>query len=282
MIFPGMLFIFFGCVLFIFLFVTFIWHLFARHSQRLLMAVERRLRQLHRFEKPESLIAGYLAAAVLLLVCLYFIVGANLLVMMMFVAGLLALPSLAYSYLRARRLQQIVWALPDALSQVSGAMRSGLTFHMALQARVESGSGALEQELTMVLSEQRIGVPMEEALENLADRLDNEDIDLFVSAATIAHDVGGNLAETLQGLSETIRRKSEMEAKIQSLTSQGRLQGNVVTALPLIMLLGLSVVEPDATMPVFTSLLGWIVLFCIFALQITGGLIIRKIVSIDI
>ena len=123
---------------------------------------------------------------------------------------------------------------------------------------------------------------MEEALDNLAERVQTEEMDLFVSAALIAQEVGGNLSEILQRLSETIRRKLEMEGKIKALTAQGVLQGYVVTALPFMIMLALFFVEPEATQPLFSSLLGWLFLGVIVVLQVIGGITIRKIVRIDV
>ncbi len=123
---------------------------------------------------------------------------------------------------------------------------------------------------------------MEDALDNLAERVQSEEMDLVVSAALIAHDVGGNLAEILHSLADTIRRKLEMEGKVQSLTAQGRLQGHVVTALPFMILGVLALIEPNATLPIFNTLLGWIFLSVIVVLLCIGGLMIRKIVDIDI
>jgi tight adherence protein B len=153
---------------------------------------------------------------------------------------------------------------------------------MALQAQVDNGVGDLEQEFAIVLREQRVGLRMEDAMENLAERINSEEVDLMVSAVSIAQDLGGNLAETLQSLSDTIRQKMDMEGKINSLTAQGRLQGYIVSALPFLMLLGFAFFEPDSTMPIFTSLLGWIVLALILTMQLIGGSLIRKLVSIDI
>lgn len=133
-----------------------------------------------------------------------------------------------------------------------------------------------------MLREHRIGARMEDALDNLAERVKSEEMDLVVSAVLIAQDVGGNLSEILQGLSTTIRRKLEMEGKIKALTSQGMLQGYVVSALPFVMLGVLCLVEPEATLPIFESLLGWIFLAVMVTLQVVGGLMIKKIVTIEI
>ena len=254
---------------------------FASYWEFLVLRSESHLRHANRFENPKTLVASYLVIVFIVAVTLIF-AGAGLLGIVLALCCLLLVPNLLFRLLIKQRVQRINTALPDALSQISAAMRAGSTFQTALQTQVDNNAGALEQEFAIVLRECRVGVRMEDALENLAERSNSEEIDLLVSAATIAQEVGGNLSDALQGLSDTIRRKLEMEGKIQSLTAQGRLQGHVVTALPLVMLLGLCFVEPETTLPMFSSLLGWIVLLIMFVLQITGALMISKIVSIDI
>ncbi|MFT5895828.1 MAG: tight adherence protein B [bacterium] len=191
-------------------------------------------------------------------------------------------PRLVFSQLTRKRRATINAALPDALAQISGAMRAGSTFSMAVQLYVNEVEGPLAQEFSLLQREQRLGARLEDALENLGERVQSEEVDLLVSAALIANDVGGNLAEILQSLAETIRRKIEMEGKIEALTAQGRLQGRVVSALPFLILLPLMYFEPVATMPLFTSLLGWVFLAVIIGMDLIGSVLIQKIVSIDI
>ena len=123
---------------------------------------------------------------------------------------------------------------------------------------------------------------LEEALDNLGERVGSEDMDLVVGAVLIARDVGGNLAETFSRLANTLRRKQDMEKKIKALTSQGVLQGWVVCALPFMMLVLLQFIEPDAVHAFWTSLLGWIFFGIVLILEILGGVFIRNIVRIDI
>ncbi len=204
----------------------------------------------------------------------FFSVGAVLII--------LVFPRIAFSIMEIHRRKMIVNALPDVLQQLSGALRAGATFNMALDALVSEREGPIAQEFSLVLREQRLGTRLDDSLENLGDRVKSEDMDIVVSAILIAQDVGGNLAEVLNRLAETLRSKISMEERIQSLTAQGVMQGYVVTALPTFIVLALVVVERKAIMPLFTSLLGWIFLTIIITLQILGGWFIRKIVQVDI
>ncbi|MBX2885451.1 MAG: type II secretion system F family protein [Granulosicoccus sp.] len=251
------------------------------HWNYLISTLDMHLRQANRYEKTRHLIIAYHIIFSLFALLVY-LSGATIALVPLFIVLMLLLPGWFFKYLHIRRIRKINQALPDSLSQIAASMRAGSTFQIALQSLVDHTNGALEQEFETVLKECRVGVRMEDALVNMTQRTDSEEIELVVSAVTIAQELGGNLSDVLQGLSDTLRRKIEMEGKIQTLTAQGRLQGKLVSALPLFILLVLSVLEPAITMPIFGGLLGWLVLAIMFLLSIAAGLSVRKIVRIDI
>jgi tight adherence protein B len=195
---------------------------------------------------------------------------------------ILFLPRLVLSHMDRKRRHQINEALPDSLAQIAGAMKAGSTLPSAIQIMVAETKGPISQEFGLVLKEQRMGMGLEDALDSMAERVQSEDMDLVVSAALIARDVGGNLAEIFLALSQTLRRKIDMEGKIRALTAQGKLQGWVVGLLPFGIILGLMLVNPEGIRPIFSGLLGWIFLAIILVAEAIGGLMIRKIVTIDI
>ena len=252
-----------------------------KYSKSFSRTTELSLRKLYIFADTRKLGVAYGFSLILLPLVLW-LSGAGLVVVIAALVFTLLAPRKLIAHLADNRKSRIKAALPDALSQISGAMRAGSTFSTAVESYAREAEGALGQEFSLLLREQRMGTPLDEALENLAERIQSEEIDLFASAAMIANEVGGNLAEILFGLSETLRRKIEMEGKIESLTAQGRLQGRVVSALPYLILLPLIYFEPEATYPMFTSLLGWCFLLVIITMDLIGSVLIKKIVSIDI
>lgn len=193
-----------------------------------------------------------------------------------------AAPSRLYKYLAKRRLESIEAGLPDALAQLAGAMRAGSTLSIAMENLVRETKGPIAQEFALVLKEQRVGVPLEDALENLSTRVGSENVDLVVAAALVAKDVGGNLAEILDRLSRTLREKIAMEGKIKALTAQGKLQGWVVGLLPVGLILVLSQMEPYAIQALLSTVGGWIWLSLLILLELMGLWMIRKIVAIDV
>jgi len=251
------------------------------YSDDMQQNADKNLRKLFLFTDTRRLLIIYVVTVVLIPLLLI-LAGQSPIVVLLAVAAAILAPRYAFAKMSLRRRNQINQSLPNGLAQIAGAMRAGSTFTSAIQAMVEEQNGPLGQEFSLLLREQRLGARMEEALDNLGERVQTEEMDLVIAAALIAQEVGGNLAEILQRLSETIRRKLEMEGKIKSLTAQGVLQGRVVTLLPFMILAVLMLIEPAATRPIFTSLLGWCFLFVILVLQIVGSMMIRNIVRIEI
>ncbi len=252
-----------------------------QYSEKLSLSAESNMRKLFLFADTRKLLFVFIAALILIPSAL-FAAGAGVVLAAASVALLFMAPRVMFAQLAKRRRISINQALPDALTQIAGAMRAGSTFTMAMQSYVDEYKGPLGQELSLLLREQRVGARLEDALDSLAERVQSEEMDLVVSAALIANDIGGNLAEIMQSLAETIRRKLEMEGKVGALTAQGRLQGTVVSALPFAILIPLIYYEPEATLPIFNTLLGWIFLGVIIIMVTIGGLVIRKIVDVDI
>lgn len=195
-------------------------------------------------------------------------------------AGLL--PRIGWALLKRRRLMNLITQLPDGLTMMSGSLRAGASLQMALDMVVKEAPAPMCQEFSILLREQRLGLALEDSLRGMADRLRIEEIDLFVSALTIAKEVGGNLSEILDRLASTLRAKAAMEGKIRALTSQGKLQGIVVGCLPLFLAWVLYIMDPAAMMPLFTTWYGWCTMAAVFLMLFLGGFFIKKIVTIDV
>lgn len=195
-------------------------------------------------------------------------------------AGLL--PGAAFRVLKARRLQQFVQQLPEALQSISGAMKAGASVVQAIEILVAESRGPIAQEWGLFLRELRVGVSYDEALGNLLTRVPSEELRLVVAGMRISREIGGNLAETLERLADTLRRKIEMEGKIKALTAQGRMQGIVMTLLPLFLGVVLHYMEPEYMGKLFTEVFGWITIAVVLSVLSVGYFFIRKIVNIDV
>ncbi len=233
------------------------------------------------FIDPAALFKINLAAFVGLPLLVWLVTQSGFLAVVAAVVGAV-MPRVTWRVLRKRRMDKLVLQLPDGLTMMAGAMRAGAGLQAALELVVKESPAPLSQEFSVLLREQRLGLPLEESLRGLGERLKMEDINLFVSALTIAKEVGGNLSEILERLSGTLRSKAVMEGKIKALTSQGKLQGIIVGLLPIFLAGVLYAMDPVAMTPMFTTYYGWGTMAAIAVLLLLGGVFIRKIVSIDV
>ena len=192
------------------------------------------------------------------------------------------LPRFLYRWLKARRLEKIVLQLPDALMMISGSLRAGANLTGAMVSIVNEQPAPLSQEFDLTLREHRLGVTLDDALQHMGVRVPCDDFELVLSATRIAREVGGNLAETLERLAETLRQKQAMEGKIRALTAQGKLQGYVVGLLPFVLAYVLYKMDPDTMSLLFTTRIGWAVTGVIVLMEIMGMYVIRKITNIDV
>jgi len=199
------------------------------------------------------------------------------------VFALLALmPGMIYRNMRKKRIRKFEEQLPDALLMLFGAMRAGASLSIAMDSLVKEQPAPISQEFELFNREQRIGVDFDVSIKNMEKRLPMQDFSMFASALRINREIGGNLAEILESLGETIRRKHQMEGKIESLTAQGKMQGIVMTGLPLLLAGILFFIEPEAMSMLWTEPIGWATLAVIFVMEVLGYVMIRKITSIDV
>ncbi|GAB3339061.1 type II secretion system F family protein [Marilutibacter aestuarii] len=209
-------------------------------------------------------------------------VTGNPLVALVAAVVLAVMPKKVYRWLKQRRINKIQEQLPDALMMLSGTMKAGLGFSPAMESLVKDGYPPLAQELALVLREQHLGVKTEEALDHFAERVPVLDVKLFVSAVAISREVGGNLAESLKTLSETLRRRLIMENKVKALTAQGKLQGIVMAMLPVAITAYLASAYPTTMAPMFNTWLGYGVIAICVILEYIGYKFCVKIMTIDI
>lgn len=239
------------------------------------------LQEMFLFIDPQRLFFANILVVLIVPVLVWMLTGKLVLAVVVTVVALI-LPRFMYSVLKRRRLDKLIEQLPDALNMMAGSLRSGASLAIALDLVASEAEAPLSQELSLLLREQKLGISMEDAMQGMAKRLRLEEIELFVSAVTISKSVGGNLAEVLERLAQTLRSKAVMEGKIKALTAQGKLQGIVVGMLPIFMAVVLNYLEPEAMAPLFSTWYGWVVVGVISVLLIVGGIFIRKIVSIDV
>jgi tight adherence protein B len=224
----------------------------------------------------------YNMIAIIIIPLISYMMFGSLLTSAIVLVIIMILPFRLYRRMRKKRLKMIEEQLPDALIMISGNLASGGSLNMALEAVVKNQPAPLSQEFMLFTREQRIGVEFEKSLRNMERRIPNPDFIMFTSALKISREVGGDLGDVINTLANTLRRKATMEGKIESLTSQGKMQGIVMTGLPLMIGLILFFIEREAMEKLFTTTTGWIVLGIIIVMEVLGYFFINKVTTIDV
>ncbi len=198
--------------------------------------------------------------------------------------GVLALflPRLLLKILRIRRLERFNSQLVTAMTGMSNALKAGFSIQQAFEAIVKEGENPISQEFAMFLQQLRVGMAFEDALADMDRRMGSDDLTLMIQSIEIARQTGGNLTEVFDRIAETIRERRRIEGKIKSLTAQGKIQGNVVGAMPFILGLAIYFLDPVMMTTFITSGIGLIVIGIVIVMVAMGMLLIRKIVNIDV
>jgi len=257
--------------------------LLAKQKQTIARQAEQEggLRDMFIAVDPQKLFYYNVAALIIVPALLWGFTG-NAVLVVGAVIILIILPKLAVNWLKKRRFETFEKQLPDALLMVSGAMRAGASLTVAMESMVKEQKPPLAQEFDLLLREQRVGVDFDTALKNMEKRLPIQDFIMVVSGMRISREVGGNLADILETLADTLRMKHQMEGKIKALTAQGKMQGLVMTCLPLFLMFILTHMEPEAMAPLYNTFVGWGTLAVIAVMEVVGYIAIQKIVTIDV
>jgi tight adherence protein B len=193
-----------------------------------------------------------------------------------------ALPIIYMGIRRRRRLRTFTEQLPDMLTLLVGGLRAGYGLNQALDLVVQRLGDPMAEEISKVVRAVNLGIPLQRALEDAVIRVGSEDFNLVVVSSSVQHETGGNLAETLDIISDTVRDRLRMLSEIRVLTSQQRFTGNVLAFLPVVTGLAIFLINPDYVSELFAP--GWARALPITALafQVLGFLVIRKIVDIEV
>ncbi|MCB0416940.1 MAG: type II secretion system F family protein [Bdellovibrionaceae bacterium] len=192
------------------------------------------------------------------------------------------MPRRIINILFKRRVTRFVVQMVDGLGLMSNGLRSGLNVNQALSLVTEEMPNPISQEFNLVLSQNKLGVTMEEALSNLSIRMPHDDIEMFTTSINILKETGGNLAETFDKIAYTIRERIKIENKIAAMVSQGVIQGVIVVIMPFALGGILYTIDPERIRPMFTTIPGWVLLSIMMSLQAVGGWTIWKIVQVRV
>lgn len=181
-----------------------------------------------------------------------------------------------------RRRNAFTEQLGDCLNTVANALRAGYSFPQAVDAVAREMEPPISDEFAQVSRELSMSVPLEAALEAMGRRVGSRDLDLVITAVLIQREVGGNLAQILDSISDTIQERIRMKREIFALTAQGRLSAWVLIVLPFIMALFLYMFKREQLMVLINDPIGRIALAGSLILEIIGYVVIQRIVHIDV
>ncbi|MFA7436736.1 type II secretion system F family protein [Castellaniella sp.] len=233
------------------------------------------------FIDPRRVWLAFMGLLAVLAVVFAWVVGRWWGVWPVFVA-LAILPRLILQQFGRRRVERFDAQLPHMILALAGALRAGSGLQPALQHLAAQSPVPLSQELGLMLRQQRLGMSLESSLDALRTRMPTESCALFVSAVGIALRTGGNLADTLESMATTLRMRQHWIGRVRALTAQGRLQSHIMLGLPVLLVIVLARLEPDAMSLLWTTWYGWFVLSALIVLDLIGMFWIRRITRIDI
>jgi tight adherence protein B len=199
-------------------------------------------------------------------------------------AGLVGynLPKFYLSHRRNKRVDKLNEQLPEALTIISNALKAGFGLLQALSSAADQLDHPIATELGRTIHEMNVGSSAEEALLALAERSGSYDLDIVITAILVQRTVGGNLGEILDTVAETMRERIRIRGEIRTLTSQQKLTGIIIGCLPIAIGILFQMMSPGYINPLFTTMLGKIMICAAVVLETIGILVIQRILKIEV
>jgi tight adherence protein B len=202
-------------------------------------------------------------------------------VLLFFVGTLVgaALP-LGFAHMKARRrLRAFDDQLPDLLVTLAASLKAGHSFRQGIQSVVDEGMEPASHELRRVLTDTRLGRPMEDSLSEMADRVGSKNFSFVITAVTIQRQVGGSLASLFDMVAETVRQRQQFARRIRALTAMGRASAYVLVALPFVLASALTLINHKFMEPLWTRHAGHLLIITGLVMMTIGSALLKKIVS---
>jgi tight adherence protein B len=194
-------------------------------------------------------------------------------------------------YLRSlhrKRMNMFNDQLEDALSSMSSSLKAGFSINQAIEVVAEENKRPISVEFRLLVQEIRLGVPIDEALQKMVNRLDCPDMELVATAIITARQTGGELTVILDRLASVIRERMRINQRLRALTAQGRMQAYMIAAMPFLLLIAMSYIAPDMMSNFFNATvsrvipIGIVLILVAVIMVVIGFFVIKKITTIDI
>lgn len=191
-------------------------------------------------------------------------------------------PKVSLVLLKNFRDKKFLDQLPNAVMSMSNSLKAGFSLIQSFDRITNEMSNPIAQEFRLMLYEIRLGKSVEESLNNLLKRMPSQDLDIFVNAIQMSMEVGGNISEIFDKIADTIRERNRIEGKIRALTAQGKMQGIVISLMPVAFLVMMYFVKPGMVLVFLSHPVGLMMLGAAIIMIIVGYFFIKKIVTIQV
>lgn len=192
------------------------------------------------------------------------------------------IPVIYVNSMYQKRCGLVVEQMVDGMTIMANSVKAGLGVTQGMERVVQNMKGPLPQEFSKVLFRIKVGMTVEDSLNQFADRVPRQDVQMLVTAINILKETGGNLGETFETINLVVRERQKVEKKIEAMTAQGTMQGIIISAVPFLLLGIFKVMDPKFIEPLFTTTIGMLCLLAVFVLVVIGGFVIKKIVTIKV
>ncbi len=235
---------------------------------------------------PEKILMGQVAISlglggIMFILCLPNFSAAFFFGILVAIFGWL-LPKPIVDMMYRNRCDKFVNQMVDGLGLMSNGMRSGLSVVQAMGLVSQEMPDPIQSEFNLIMSQNKLGVSLEEAFVNLSKRIVTDEVEMFVTSVNILKETGGNLAETFDTITTLIRERIKVEGKIKALTAQAFWQGIILMLVPPFMAGVLSQTDPELMKPMFSTPIGWLILSVVVILEVVAFFVIQKVTKIDV
>jgi len=193
-----------------------------------------------------------------------------------------ALPRFWLGRRKSGRLGAFNKQLPDTITLLANGLRAGSSFLQAVELVVRESRPPVSTEFSRVIREVNLGLPFEQAMENMVRRVRSDDLELMATAINIQHTVGGNLAEILDNIAFTIRERVRIKGQISTLTASARSSGQLITSLPIVLAIFMYFATPTYFKPMTENPVGWIIIGAAIVMIIAGNFVMGKVTAIEV
>jgi tight adherence protein B len=231
---------------------------------------------------PQAFYIASAGSAVALALVAFFVTKSPIVAAIVLLPGGLGVPKWTLSYLRARRQKAFIREFPNALEIIVRGVKSGLPINECLKIIASESPAPIGPEFVDVVEGGKVGVPLEQGLQKLYERMPISEVNFFMIVLAIQQKTGGNLSEALGNLSRVLRDRKKLRMKVQAMSSEAKASAGIIGSLPIFVMLGMFVMNPDYINVLLTERLGHAMLIVAGIWMAIGVAVMAKMINFKI